>query len=209
MSRSPLPSSEQPVTSHQTLARRSYLRAFSTSRTQSDMDKNLKKVVGGDNRKRGPNRYTRLLLNDDHIVMSRGGPPSAVIADLVRKDLAYEALAAGADDTAIRNLLRIFDQIVQHRVVPLAEALATSQRSLGQTQIFVASLFLTFAAKFEFPLENCSEDERADIHETLAAHTNDMLTFVTSPTAVPPEPREQDHHPAPANRADHAGTGGV
>jgi hypothetical protein len=174
------------------------------------MDKNLKKVVGADNRKRGPNRYTRLLLNDDHVVTSRGGPPSAVIADLVRKGLAYEGLAAGADDPAITNLLRTLDQIVQHRIAPLAEALAASQRSLEQTQVFVASLFLTFAAGFEFPLENCSEDERADIHETLAAHANDMLALVTSSTVVPPESHEQDHQPPPsAIRADHTGTGGV
>jgi hypothetical protein len=63
----------------------------------------------------------------------------------------------------------------------LAEALADTQRSLRQTQLFLATLFLTMAVKFDFPLENCSEEERADIHEMLVVHANDMLALATSP----------------------------
>lgn len=163
------------------------------------MDKNLRKVVHMDNQKRGPNRYTRLLLEDDRVVTERGGTPSAVIADLVRKGLAYEALVAGANDPAIRNLLRTLDQIVQHRVTPLAEALA-------QTQLFVATLFLTLTANFDFPLENCSDEQRADIHDLLTVHANDMLTLVTTPAAD--APTQHDAPPPPDNaRQPHTGTG--
>lgn len=197
MSRPPLLSRRHPVTSRQTLARRRHTRAFSTSHTQPNMDKNLRKVVGEDNLKRGPNRYTRLLFDDDNVVSERserGATPSAVIADLVHKGLAYEALAAGANDPVIRNLLRTFDQMIQHRVAPLAEALAASQRSLQQTQLFIATLFLTATAKFDFPLENCSDEEREEIHELLTVHANDMLNVATTPlpddtpTHEPPVP---------------------
>lgn len=171
------------------------------------MNKDLKKVVGEDNHNRGPNRYTRLLLDDDQVVMKRGGKTSAVIADLVRKGLSYEALAAGANDPVIRNLLRTFDQIVQHRIAPLAEALETSQRSLQQTQLFIATLFLTLTAKFDFPLENCSDDVRADIHEMLTVHANDMLVLATGPAVETPT----QHEPPPPDgtRATHTGTGVV
>jgi hypothetical protein len=168
------------------------------------MDKNLKKVVGEDNRKRGPNRYARLLLDDDQVVMSRGSTPSTVIADLVRKGLAYEALAAGANDPTVRSFLRTLDQIVHHRLSPLAEALATTQQSLQQTQLFLATLFLTVTAKFDFPLENCSEDERADIHELLTVHANDMLTAVTTPAAD--TPAQQPPLPLDGTHGTHIGT---
>lgn len=83
-----------------------------TSRVQSGVGNNLKKAVFGDDQKRGPNRYTRLLLDDDRVITEGGGMPSAVISDLVRKGPAYEALAAGANDPVIRSLLRIFDQMI-------------------------------------------------------------------------------------------------
>jgi hypothetical protein len=169
------------------------------------MNKNLKKVVGEDNRKRGTNRYTRLLLEDDRIIAERDGTPSAVIADLVHKGLSYEALAAGANDPVIRNLLRIFDQMIQHRVTPLAEALAASQRSLEQTQLFVATLFLTVTAKFDFPLENCSEEVHAVIHEMLTVHANHMLTAITSPPTDAAPQNEQTVTPTAYNTS-HGGT---
>jgi hypothetical protein len=97
------------------------------------VDNNLKRVVSGDDQKRGPNCYAHPLLDDDQVVTERGGTPSAVISDLVRKGLAYEALAAGANDPVIRNLLRTFDQLIRHRVAPPAEALVTSQRALRRT----------------------------------------------------------------------------
>jgi hypothetical protein len=77
-----------------------------------------------------------------------------------------------------------------------------------QTQLFVAGLFLTFTAKFEFTLENCSEEERADIHEQLAGHASDMPTLVTAPAADPLQPHEQEPLP-PAIQATRADTGGV
>jgi hypothetical protein len=77
----------------------------------------------------------------------------------------------------------------------LAEALAVRPRVLEQTRLFVAGLFLTFNAKFEFPRENCSEDERADIHEQLACDASDMLTFVTAPVAAPSQPHEKEPLP--------------
>jgi hypothetical protein len=175
------------------------------------MKKSLSKVVGEDTPKRGPGRYARLLLNDDRIVMDRGASahstPSTIIADLVRKGLAYEALEMGADDPVIRNLLRTIDQMVQHRVTPLSDALEASQLALQQTQlavqqtqIFIASLFLTLTAKFEFPLENCSEQERANMHEQLTVHANDMLTIVTTPTTNPKHDDKTAPHSSTAAR---------
>ena len=76
------------------------------------MNKNVSKAIGDDQEKRAKPRYTRLLLDDDRQVMERTDAPSTLIADLVHKGLAYEALAKGADDPTIRNLLRTFDQMI-------------------------------------------------------------------------------------------------
>jgi hypothetical protein len=67
------------------------------------MNKNVSKAIGDDQEKRGKSRYTRLLAEDDEIVMERTNAPSTLIADLVHKGLAYESLAKGADDPAIRT----------------------------------------------------------------------------------------------------------
>ena len=143
------------------------------------MNKNVSKSIGDDQEKRAKPRYTRLLLDDDRQVMERTDAPSTLIADLVHKGLAYEALAKGADDPTIRNLLRTFDQMIRHCLTPLTEALQKSQQAHLQTQSFLACLFLTLTAGFEFPLENCAEGERAELHELLTVPANDMLTLIT------------------------------
>jgi hypothetical protein len=149
------------------------------------MDKNLRKIIGEDKTlQRGPNRYTRVLEEDDKIVVERGGAPSTVIADLVHKGLAYEALASGADDPAIRNLLRVFDQMIQHRIAPVVDCLQSAQQSLDQTRLFIATLFLTVTVKFEFPLESCSQEDLDDLHELLTTPANDRLTLITNPPAT-------------------------
>ena len=147
------------------------------------MNKNVSKAIADDQEKRAKPRYTRLLLDDDRQVMERTDAPSTLIADLVHKGLAYEALAKGADDPTIRNLLRTFDQMLQHRLTPLTEALQKSQQAHLQTQSFLACLFLALTAGFEFPLENCAEDERAELHELLTVPANDMLTLITRSAA--------------------------
>ena len=106
----------QPVHPCQTFKRRLYHSSqqlpnaehAAAQTTQSGMDNNQQKVVSEDNQKHCPNRYPRLLL-DHQVVMERGGTPSAVIADLKRKGPANEALAMGADDPVICNLLSTFD----------------------------------------------------------------------------------------------------
>jgi hypothetical protein len=50
--------------------------------------------------------------------MGRGGHASTATADLVRKGLVYEALAAGANDPVIKNLLRTLDLMIRHRIAP-------------------------------------------------------------------------------------------
>jgi hypothetical protein len=160
------------------------------------MNKNLAKVVGDDQEKRAKPRYTRLLVDDDRQVMERTDAPSTLIADLVHKGLAYEALARGADDPVIRNLLRTFDQIIQHRLTPVMAALDESRRAHLQTQTFIACLFLTMTARFEFPLENCSDDDRDEIHELLTVPANDMLTLATTPTTGADVPDTHQHETA-------------
>jgi hypothetical protein len=122
-----------------------------------------------------------LLLDDDQQVMERTYTPSTLIADLVHKGLAYEALAKGADD-------------------PVLASLQESRRAHLQTQIFVACLFLTLTAKFEFPLENCNDDERAEIHELLTVPANELLTLATTVSTVRSDDLQPETAP-PVQRA--------
>lgn len=164
------------------------------------MNRKLKKVLGEDDQQRGErgdSRYTRLLLEDDKIVAGRDGKPAAVIADLVHKGLAYEALLKGADDPAIRGLLRTFDQIIQHRLEPLAEQLRRSDAEVHRLQLFVAALFMTLTAKLDFPLENADEQTLDDLHGGCAGPANDMLALVMPP---PPQP-DAAHTPAQTGTA--------
>lgn len=164
------------------------------------MNKKLKKVLGEDDQQRGEPRYTRLLLEDDKIVAERGGTPSAVISDLVHKGLAYEALQRGADDPVIRGLLRTFDQLIRHRLDPLAESLRQSQAEVARLQLFVAALFMTLAAKLDFPLENADEQTLDDLHDGCAGPANQMLALVMPQAATAgatPLPDRPSAPPAP------------
>lgn len=38
--------------------------------------------------------------------------------------------------------------------------------------------------KFDFPLESCSGEERADLYELPAVHADDMLTLAAAPAAA-------------------------
>lgn len=159
------------------------------------MKRKLKRALGEDDQPRGESRYTRLLLEDDKIAAERDGTPSAVISDLVHKGLAYEALQRGADDPAIRGLLRTFDHIIEHRLDPLAESLRQAQAETARLQLFVATLFIALNAKLDFPLENADEQTLDDLHEGCAGPANQMLSLVmpqtpASDAAPPPGARQ-------------------
>ena len=150
------------------------------------MNKKLKKIIG-EEEERGENRYTRLYKSDDTAVLERGGSPSSHIADLVRKGLAYERLEAGANDPVIRNFLRTMDEIVNLRV---NEATQHLYESLCQTQLFVATLFLTFTAKLDLPLNSTSQEQLDDLHDACFVQANDMLSLIMPPP--PTIPSQED-----------------
>jgi hypothetical protein len=141
------------------------------------MNKKLKAIIE-DKEERGEGRMTRLLLSDDKIVEQRKGAGSTyslVIAELVPKGLRYEALEKGAGDPVLRNLLRTVDQLVVHR---LEESLLPLRTSLGQSQLFLATVFLTIAAKLNFPIQTSNPEALNDLTNACMPQANEMLTLI-------------------------------
>lgn len=143
------------------------------------MNRKLLSIIG-DDQSRGEALMTRLLKSDDEIVRQRKTTTlacSLIIADLVHKGLAYEALQQGANDPVLRILLRTMDELIRRRI---DEAVRPLQQRLGQTQLFITTLFLTVMLKLDLPLEGMSQAELDEIHDTCAEQANDMLCAITA-----------------------------
>jgi hypothetical protein len=157
------------------------------------MQKNLKRIIDPpDEQERGESSYTRLLKEDDRIVRERPGKSSLIIADLVHKGLLYEALQKGTGDPAIRNLLRTFDGIIQHRVEeatkPIIDALQPLADAVCQNRLFTAALFLTIAAKLTYPLENKNGAATEILTQACMPQANDMVNLVMDALESQPQP---------------------
>lgn len=157
------------------------------------MNKRLKSIIE-DEQERGESRMTRLLKSDDAVVTQKkeaGSSYSLVIADLVHKGLAYEALEKGAKDPVIRNLLHSLNEIVRHRVEEATRPLVETVR---QNQLFVATLFLTLTAKLDLPLDGGDPRQLDELQEACAAQGNHMLSVLLPPPADNSALAESDSH---------------